>query len=170
LALLHAFLGPAIALTAHAEVYLSQEQAVQAIFPHAAMKKSVASLSGPLAEKLRQAFPGDRREPTLTAWQDDRGNSVYVDQVIGKHELITYAVGIDTSGKIKGVEILEYRESYGQQVRTPKWRAQFTGKDKNSPLALDNDIQNISGATLSSRHVTDGVRRVLAIHELRKTH
>ncbi len=26
------------------------------------------------------------------------------------------------------MEILEYRESYGDEVRNPKWRAQFTGK------------------------------------------
>ncbi len=34
------------------------------------------------------------------------------------------------------------------------------------PLKLTEDIQNISGATLSSKHITDGVRRLLATYEL----
>ena len=33
-----------------------------------------------------------------------------------------------------------------------------------APLKLDEDIQNISGATLSCKHIAEGVRRVLAIH------
>jgi hypothetical protein len=40
------------------------------------------------------------------------------------------------------------------------------GKTKTAPLQLDKDIQNISGATLSSRHLADGVRRLLALHDV----
>jgi hypothetical protein len=37
-------------------------------------------------------------------------------------------------------------------------------------LRLEEDIQNISGATLSCRHITEGVRRLLALYaaELKK--
>jgi Na+-transporting NADH:ubiquinone oxidoreductase subunit NqrC len=48
-------------------------------------------------------------------------------------------------------------------VRDPRWRAQFVGKRAGAPLSLDDDIQNISGATLSCRHVTEGVKRILAL-------
>ena len=46
------------------------------------------------------------------------------------------------------------------------WRNQFVHKSAADPLKLDQDIRNISGATLSSRHVTEGVRRLMAIHAL----
>ena len=46
-------------------------------------------------------------------------------------------------------------------MRDASWRAQFVGKSANSQLELDADIKNISGATLSSKHVTDGVKRIL---------
>jgi Na+-transporting NADH:ubiquinone oxidoreductase subunit NqrC len=59
-----------------------------------------------------------------------------------------------------------YRESYGEQVRNPAWRAQFTGKRHGATLALTKDIKNISGATLSSSHITDGVKRLLATYAL----
>jgi uncharacterized protein with FMN-binding domain len=46
-------------------------------------------------------------------------------------------------------------------VRDGAWRAQFVGKSAASPLQLNVDIKNISGATLSSKHITDGVKRIL---------
>jgi Na+-translocating ferredoxin:NAD+ oxidoreductase RnfG subunit len=94
-----------------------------------------------------------------------------VDEVYGKHELITYALALDSAGKIKQIEILEYRENYGSQIRFPQWRAQFTGKTIADPVELESDIQNISGATLSSRHVTEGIKRLLATYDrvLRKS-
>ena len=92
---------------------------------------------------------------------------LYVDEVLGKQLYITYAVAIGPDGEVLGVEILEYRETHGYEVRNTRWLAQFAGKDAGSTLELDRDIRNISGATLSCRHVTQGVRRLLAIHHAR---
>jgi len=80
--------------------------------------------------------------------------------------MITYAVGIAPNGSVKGIEILEYVESYGYEVADSQWRQQFIGKTANDPIKLNRDIQNISGATLSSKHLTDGVKRVLTLYEL----
>jgi len=98
-------------------------------------------------------------------WRVSTGDWFIVDQVLGKHELITYALGIDPQGRARGIEILEYRESHGGEVRDAAWRAQFAGKSAADPLQLDRDIRNISGATLSCRHVTDGVKRLLKLYE-----
>lgn len=62
---------------------------------------------------------------------------------------------------MKQIEIMQYNESYGYEVRNASWRAQFVGKSAHSPLQLNVDIKNISGATLSSKHITDGVKRLL---------
>ena len=67
---------------------------------------------------------------------------------------------------MKDVEILDYREAFGGQVRGAAWRAQFTGKTSGSPVKLGQDIKNISGASLSSKHITDGVRRLLATYAI----
>ena len=90
--------------------------------------------------------------------------------MVGKHEFITFAVAIDVGGAVKSVEILDYRESYGGQVRDPRWRAQFIGKRAGAPLKLGGEIKNISGATLSSKHVSDGVRRLLATYAIVLAH
>ena len=70
------------------------------------------------------------------------------------------AVGINSTGTIRGVEILTYRESYGDEVMNQKWRNQFLGVSSNEILELDDQIKNISGATMSCRHITDGINRL----------
>jgi Na+-translocating ferredoxin:NAD+ oxidoreductase RnfG subunit len=89
---------------------------------------------------------------------------VVLDHVIGKHLYIDYTVALDTTGKVKRVDILTYRESYGSEVRESGWLGQFVGKTSGSALHVGGDIRNISGATLSSLHVTEGVKRVLATY------
>ena len=150
----------------HAVQYASVEEAAKRAFPEAtAFKERELQLTG---EEMK-ALPPDAgiaaravRFRALTAVQGDKAiGLVVVDAVIGKFDLIDYAVGLDTSGKLRSVEILAYRESHGYEVRLPAWRKQFVGKDKRDKLRVSEDINNISGATLSATHVTDGVRRIV---------
>lgn len=87
----------------------------------------------------------------------------FADAVIGKHMLIDYMLAVDPAGNIQRLEILSYRESYGGQVRNPSWRRQFQGFGASNPPRFQRDVMNIGGATLSCRHVTEGVARLLAI-------
>jgi len=128
---------------AGAKVYLTVEQTQEAIFPGAAF-----SPAGP---------PGVFRAST--------GGYLIIDRVIGKHEYIKFAVGINANGTIRQIEILEYSESYGYEVREADWRAQFAGKSATSTLQLNADIRNISGATLSSRHLTEGIKRIMMMYQ-----
>ena len=109
------------------------------------------------------------RGAELPAWRVEAGGKLagwfLLDEVYGKHEFITYAVALDATGTVRGIEIMDYRETHGGEVRNAKWRAQFTGKRAGAPLRLDEDIQNISGATLSCKHIGDGVKRLLATYE-----
>jgi Na+-transporting NADH:ubiquinone oxidoreductase subunit NqrC len=75
-------------------------------------------------------------------------------------------VALTAEGTVRQVEILEYREAYGGEVRNPAWGAQFIGKRHGDGLRLGQGIQNISGATLSCEHVTDGIRRLLATYAI----
>jgi hypothetical protein len=94
-------------------------------------------------------------------WKTSSGGIFVLDHVIGKHLYIDYAVSI-VGGRVHRVDILQYRESYGGEVRSPSWLAQFVGKTSSSPLQVGADIRNISGATLM--HVTEGVKRILAAY------
>jgi Na+-translocating ferredoxin:NAD+ oxidoreductase RnfG subunit len=159
-----------IAAPAHAVRYLSVEQAQKIAFPDATRfveahviftPADVASIERRSGQKVRA-----RGQQVWRALVDDRVVGFFiVDYVIGKHLVIDYAVALDPGGQVRHVEILEYRESYGGEISNRSWLAQFVGKTGRDPLELDHDIRNISGATLSSRHVTEGVKRVLALYE-----
>ena len=100
---------------------------------------------------------------TIEARQGDTVlGRVIVDSVLGKFEQIDYAVALDAAGKVLAVEILTYREGHGSEVRLPAWRNQFVGKTAADPVRIGSDISNISGATLSCTHITDGVHRLVA--------
>ena len=83
----------------------------------------------------------------LVAWRTSDGGWFVVDEVVGKHEFITFAIGITREGAVKQVEIMEYRESYGHEVRNEGWRKQFVGKNKADKLRVSEDIASISGAS-----------------------
>ena len=100
---------------------------------------------------------------TIEARQGDTVlGRVIVDSVLGKFEQIDYAVAVDAAGKVLAIEILTYREGHGAEVRLPAWRNQFVGKTAADPVKIGSDIANISGATLSCTHITDGVHRLVA--------
>jgi Na+-translocating ferredoxin:NAD+ oxidoreductase RnfG subunit len=151
--------------------YLSTEAAQRALFPQAqeftavAVTPTPAQLATIAKAAGRQAGHGD-----LHLWVAKRGaevlGHVFVDEVVGREDFITYAVGIDAQGALLPVEILEYRESHGGEIRNARWLAQFAGRRSPESLRFRTDIKNIAGATLSSEHVTAGVRRILALWQV----
>jgi Na+-translocating ferredoxin:NAD+ oxidoreductase RnfG subunit len=154
----------------HATVYMTAEQAQVLMYPHQALKPDFRNMSPDQMSSIRKASGELPLSKQLKAWRAADGGWFIVDEVVGKHEFITYAVSLDGSGGVRNVEILDYREAYGGQVRDARWRQQFVGKRAGQPLKLGSDIKNISGATLSSKHVTDGVRRLLATYAIVLAH
>ena len=171
------WLAPAAAILAAAAPncigaqYMTLEQAQMLIFQ--AAKEFVPApltLSPEQIQRIEQVSGVKVRSPKQQLWQARAGDAMLgwliLDQVIGKHELITYALGINPDGTLRQFQILEYREAYGSQVRYLKWRDQFVGKSAADPVELDVDIVNISGATLSCRHVTEGIKRLLVLYQV----
>jgi Na+-translocating ferredoxin:NAD+ oxidoreductase RnfG subunit len=159
-----------VAPSAFAVQYLTVEQAQKAIFPGKTFAASSVKLSGDQKKAIEQASGVRVLKDEQQVWRVSGGGWFIVDEVVGKHEFITYAVGLNADGSVQQIEVMDYRETYGGQIRDEKWRAQFVGKTSKSPLKLDADIKNVSGATLSCRHVTDGVKRLLAFYEVALKH
>ena len=103
---------------------------------------------------------------TAVVYRVSRGGGLLgfaqVRNVKGKEQPITYLVATDSADALRDVDILVYREAYGGEVAYEPWRKQFRGKTAAAPLQVGKDIQNISGATISSNAVTRGVRQALA--------
>jgi Na+-translocating ferredoxin:NAD+ oxidoreductase RnfG subunit len=165
---------PAIVLpgaAARAVQYLDVSQAQRTLFADATRFEPVpVTLSDDQRRSIAKSSATRTPIPTDRIWRALRGDElighVIVDEVYGKHEFITYAVAIDPTGAVLGVEIMDYRETHGGEVRRADWRSQFRGKRIGEPFDLGEDIVNISGATMSCKHIADGVKRVLALYAL----
>lgn len=159
----------AVAAPAFATQYLSPEQAQKLMFPDAdSFRPQALALDVAQMQKVEQLAGLPARSAqwrAVAAYQGERLLGwMILDDVVGKFELISYAVGLNPDASVRAVEILTYRESHGSEIRLPAWRRQFAGKSaKSNDLRIGAGIQNISGATLSCTHVTDGVRRIAAV-------
>jgi Na+-translocating ferredoxin:NAD+ oxidoreductase RnfG subunit len=155
----------------HAAIYHTVESAQKACFPDAT---EFVNAEVKLTKDQMKAIERDSgvrvRLDTQRVWRATKNGAFLgwfiVDEVLGKHEFITWALALNADGRVKSIEVMEYRETYGYEIRNTDWRAQFLGKKHGAPLKLDDDIRNISGATLSCRHITDGVKRLLSFYEI----
>jgi hypothetical protein len=166
--LLAGLLAAPIPFVAHAETYLTENQAAAVLFPGVQLEPRWMDLTPGEAKTIDKMAGQKGLTSHIRIWWGPHKEALIIDRVLGKHEFITYAVAIEPEGKVKGIEIMDYRETYGYQVRQVDWRKQFVGKSAQDSLKLDKDIRNISGATLSSKHITDGIRRVLQTYETLK--
>ena len=74
-------------------------------------------------------------------------------------------IGVSADGTVQGIQYIEMSETpgLGEKVREQEFYSQFIGKTAGafsvvkSGAAEDSDILAVSGATISSRAVTDGV-------------
>lgn len=166
--------GIVISIPAFAISYLSVEEAQKVLFPDAqnfSREKIIFTAEQKVAlEKLTGVKVTNTAQPLWRAFKKEGTQEVLLgffifDAVLGKHDLIDYAVALDPNGAVIGVEILNYRESYGSEIRSKSWRKQFQGKTLAAPVKLNDDIQNIGGATLSCRSVSQGIRKILGIYD-----
>ena len=155
-----------ISSSAYATTYLTVEQAQAAVFPGAQLTPASVTLTKDQMSAIEKKSGVNVRNNEVRLWKSSNGGYFIADEVVGKHEFFTIGVGLNADGSVKQIEILDYKESYGYEVRNEAWRKQFIGKTSAASLKLGDDIKNISGATLSCRHVTDAVKRLLATYDV----
>lgn len=131
-------------------------------------------------EALKQMAP-DATDPILPAgtWSSSHGKPyeyylatsggkpvAYISSTAGKgySSYIAMLVSLDTDFKIRDINILHHGETpgLGDQIEAPNFIGQFRGKSLSQIILLKTEtkenIQAISGATISSRAVTNGVK------------
>lgn len=87
----------------------------------------------------------------------------YVGSAPSKERDFDYLILFTPELKIEKGKVLIYRESHGREIDTPRWLAQFEGLSPQSTIKFRENIDNISGATISARSMTNAVKKVLEI-------
>src|SRR5438309_10950482 len=150
------------------DVYLTDEEALKILFPKAQKIQAEELRLTPdqkirIQDRIGWKFP----EESFRAFKAETDGKVdgyaVIQETIGKHRPITYIIGITPQGKVFDVEIMVYRESKGSEVRRKRFNAQYEGKTAQDPISINKDIINITGATMSVRSVSAGVKRALVL-------
>lgn len=128
---------------------------------------------------MREVLPADDYEPLdvtaegiSEAYRAVGAGDVVRVSVNGFGGAIDMMVGVDENGGVTGVSVISHSEtaSLGANCTREDFRAQFVGA--SDALAVKKDggtIDALTGATVTSRAVTEGVNRALAfVGEVRK--
>ena len=151
-----------------AEVYLTEEEALKLMFPKSTnIKKELLRVPTDkkmtIEERIGWKFPEDSFDVYIGETGSQIDGYALIQNTIGKHKPMTYMVGVDHSGHVLNIELLVFREARGSEVRTKRFNVQYEGKTVLDPVRINKDIINISGATMSVRSMTAGIKRVLVL-------
>jgi len=127
----------------------------------------------PDADKIEKAGDWSVHEKHAEYFVAKKGDKIigYIVQSYGKgySSYINTLIAVDTDFKVQKISILDQKETpgLGDEIDTAAFKKQFEGKDidhlKVVKTETTDDIQAISGATISSRAVTeDAVRNGVA--------
>ena len=151
-----------------AEVFMSEDEGVKVILPTSErVRKDVIRLSPDrktqIEERIGWKFPEEFFEVYIGETGTRIDGYAMVQNTIGKHKPMTYMVGVDSQGTVSDIELLVFREARGSEVRQKRFNSQYEGKTVLDPVRINKDIINISGATMSVRSMSAGIKRVLVL-------
>jgi len=156
---------------ASAETLCSIQDAVKILLPEAQnVKEEVKTLTQEQKNAIAKAAdiqfdPGLDKEYCFSIGEVDGKIIGYavVDNVKGKWGIIKYMLSFEPDGKVKDVLVLELKEKRGRPVKNRRFLDQFVGKTMNDQVKLKKDINGVAGATISSRGMTNGVRKLVYV-------
>lgn len=150
----------------------AKAEAYEAVFPDAATLETVPQIEDVTAD-AREVLDakGLTQEDILEVMlaKDDAGNTLGVVMNITTHEGyggdINFSMGIQKDGTVNGIQILSISETAGLGMKAAEedFYGQYAGKKVDSfaytktGASADNEINAISGATITTNAVTNGV-------------
>ncbi len=153
-----AIIGASVPAVAQAKIFMTLENAQQLLFPGATFEEASFALNQNDFNWIIKDANVNIYNRNVKLWKVSSGGWFLVDQVRGKDDWISYAIGITAEGVVKNIEIIECLENY-DGITIPAWRAQFNGKKRGATF---DEIAIISGSTLSSAEMISGVKRILS--------
>ncbi len=150
------------------EEFMTEEEALKILLPKSQrVRKELLRLSqdkkAEIENRIGWKFPEDAFELYIGETGDKIDGYAMVHNTIGKYKHMTYMVGVDPKGTCTDVELLVFRDAKGNEVGKKRFNSQYDGKTVSDPIRINKDIINISGATMSVRSMSAGVKRALVL-------
>ena len=156
------------AAASSAPVYSSREQALARAFPPpATIERKTYFLTDAEREKASK-LARSKIESSLVVAYLGRGpggllKTAYFDTHTVRTMPETLLVTVKPDGSLEGVEVIAFNEPEDYLPR-PAWLRLFSGRRLDDELAVGRGLAHVTGATLTTRSITEAARRVLAIH------
>ena len=115
--------------------------------------------------KIRRLMGHEYRPARVRYWTH-KGKMVVILDEIGKTRPITTGYVVN-KGKIEHVKMLIYRETIGAEVRRTSFTNQFKGAVLGASGKLSRRVNNIAGATLSTRAMMEMGRVAIYLDQVR---
>ena len=152
----------------HLEIYFSEEEAAQVMFPDSQnIRRETLTITDDQKAFVEQVIGWEFPEYTFDVFIGETQGNIdgyaMIQNTIGKHRPITYMVGVTATGECMDFEVMVYREARGNEIATKRFNYQYQGKTIGDPIRINRDIINITGATMSVRSASAGVKRVLVL-------
>jgi hypothetical protein len=155
-----------------AQANVTQEEALRLAFPEpATIERRTAFLDESDLEVVRElAGPdvtvGQRVVTYYVAMEDGSPlGAAYFDAHRVRTLPEVLMIVVTPESRVRRIEMLRFSEP-PEYKAPPTWLDQFDGRSLNEELSLKGAIINMTGASLTSRAVTNAARRVLALHRV----
>jgi len=165
-----ALLGLLAAAPAAGEVFLSQREALALAFPGAdRIERRSVVLDDAQASSVERLSGAELESRIVTLHEGFRGGERLGYALIDVHTVRTlpeaFMVVLSPAGVVTSLRMLAFYEP-SEYKPTERFLAQFGARALGPELRLGGAIHGIAGSSLSSRAVTAGVRRSLALYEV----
>jgi hypothetical protein len=157
-------------VAAGAKVFLSRKEAVATAFPGAERVEEKTWVLDDAQVSAIQSLARERLDSKLvTVYTGVRDGRIVGHALIDIHTVRTqpeaFLVVVDPEGVVRDVRMVAFYEPQ-EYLPSDRWLEQFRDEKLSQELHLQRKIHVIAGSTLSSRAVTGGVRRALALFEV----
>lgn len=161
-----------LALTpaARAVVFASREETLTRVFPPpATVERRTYFLTVPQQEEASRRAQAKIDSSLVVAYVGQKGGELLGTAYFDTHRVRTMpetiCVVVLPDGSIGSVEVLSFGEPEDYLPR-PAWLRLFERRKLDGELSVGRGLANVTGATLTTRAIAAGARRVLALHSV----
>jgi len=152
-----------------ARVNMTQPQAIQTAFQDSPVERKTAFLTAAQIKQI-ESLAGVKTTSSIVCYYVGKGSSgptgiAFFDRRIVRTMPVTYMVVVKPSGILDRVEILSFEEP-DDYFPTPRWLQLYRNRALNNHLEIGQDIPHITGASLTSQTMNDGIRLALATFQV----
>lgn len=153
------FLGSLTSLNLPKNIEKKVSKEIKSYFEIEQYSKTLIPISKELNKKTSSEFNSNNL--FLVTTSNKELGYLYVGKAPSKTDEFDYMVLFNKDFNIIKSKILIYREDYGNEIGSKRWLKQFVGKKTGDNLQYQQNIDAISGATISAQSMTIAVNNLL---------